>query len=60
VTMSEVIFLSSMSTKGVATKAPPSMARRRRIHDLVGNAVVNSSAVAFEQAAEVAIGDHAD
>jgi hypothetical protein len=33
---------------------------KEEIHDLVGNAVVNSRAVAFEQAAEVAIGDHAD
>ena len=33
---------------------------KAEIHDLVGNAVVNSRAVAFEQAAEVAIGDHAD
>jgi hypothetical protein len=33
---------------------------KEEIHDLVGNAVVHSRAVAFKQAAEVAIGDHAD
>jgi hypothetical protein len=33
---------------------------KAEIHDLVGNAVVNSRAVAFEQETKVPIGDHAD
>jgi hypothetical protein len=33
---------------------------KSEIHNLVGNAIVISRAVAFEQAAEVAIRDHAD
>jgi len=33
---------------------------KAEIHDLVGNSVVSSRAVPFEQSSEVGIGDHAD